>query len=130
MALCGIGTSLGLEGVERWRLSGNLSTRMISRQFRVKSKSCVIVQKRSFGVQCSSSRKVVSGVESEVVSVEEEESGDVMRFKMSDFKVLDRVSLGLAGRVCSCGELKCFYENLMVVFDCFCDLIELGLFVG
>lgn len=27
-------------------------------------------------------------------------------------------------------RIKMFYENLMVVFDCFCDLIELGLFVG
>ncbi|XP_031274867.1 probable plastid-lipid-associated protein 14, chloroplastic isoform X1 [Pistacia vera] len=98
MALCGIGSSPGLEGVERWSLSGNLSTRLISRQFSGKSKSCVMFQMRSFGVQCSFSRKVVSRVESEVVSVEEEESGHVMRFKMSDFKILDRVSLGLAGR--------------------------------
>ncbi|XP_031251359.1 probable plastid-lipid-associated protein 14, chloroplastic isoform X2 [Pistacia vera] len=56
-------------------------------------------QMRSFGVQCSSSRKVVSRVESEVVSMEEEESGHVMRFKMSDFKILDRVSLRLVRRV-------------------------------
>ncbi|XP_031287692.1 glycine-rich protein DOT1-like [Pistacia vera] len=66
MAICEIGSSLGLEG------------------------------RRSLGVQCSSSRKVFSRVESEVVSVEEEESGHVMRFKMSDFKILDCVSLGLA----------------------------------
>ena len=67
-------------------------------------------QRRSFGVQCSSSRKVVSRVESEVVYVEEEESGHVMRFKMSDFKILDRVSLGLARRVCLCEEFKCLLE--------------------
>lgn len=111
MTLCGIGSSPGLEGVERWSLSGNLSTRLISRQFSGKSKSCVMVQRRSFGVQYSSSRKVVSRVESEVVSVEEEESAHVMRFKISDFKILDRVSLGLAGRVCLCEEFKCFYDK-------------------
>ena len=33
MAICGIGSNSGLEGVERWSLSGNLSTRLISRQF-------------------------------------------------------------------------------------------------
>ena len=42
--------------------------------------------------------------------MEEEESGHVMRFKMSDFKILDRVSLGLARRVCLCEEFKCLLE--------------------
>ncbi|KAK4838870.1 hypothetical protein QYF36_017164 [Acer negundo] len=93
MALCGLGSSPSLERIEIKRcFSGNFS--------KITSKSSISVKRWSFPVHCSSSeKKVVSSVDSKesVVSVEEE-SGHVMRFKMSDFKVLDRVSVGLAGR--------------------------------
>ncbi|KAK2654235.1 hypothetical protein Ddye_014091 [Dipteronia dyeriana] len=98
MALCGLGSSPSpsLERVEIKRcFSGNIS--------KITSKSSISVKRRIFSVNCSSSpsseKEVVSSVDSKenVVSVEEE-SGHVMRFKMSDFKVLDRVSVGLAGR--------------------------------
>ncbi|KAL9409885.1 hypothetical protein AB3S75_048165 [Citrus x aurantiifolia] len=101
MALCGIGSSPSLEGIDKWCLGGNFSTRlMVHRHFNWKTSARA--QRRSFAVQCSSSRKVVSeeSVQSEAsVSVDEEsDSGHVIRFNMGDFKILDRVSIGLSGR--------------------------------
>ncbi|KAL5744811.1 hypothetical protein ACOSQ2_027927 [Xanthoceras sorbifolium] len=93
MALCGISSSPSLERVEKKGFfSGNFS--------KIPSKSSVSVQRRSFfSVHCSSSGKAVFSVNSkESVVAVEEESGHVTRFSMSDFKVLDRVSVGLAGR--------------------------------
>lgn len=78
-----------LERVERNRFSGgkNLSTLPI-----------LSLGRRCVSVRCSSfSSSSSAAAAEEEVSVEE--SGHVMRFKMSDFKVLDRVSVGLAGRV-------------------------------
>ncbi|XP_011003892.1 PREDICTED: probable plastid-lipid-associated protein 14, chloroplastic [Populus euphratica] len=65
-----------------------------------------ICSRREVGtvVRCSSSSKAVAPLESEgdgrtcVIEEEGGGGGDVMRFKMSDFKVLDRVSIGLGGR--------------------------------
>ncbi|GAV66207.1 Pkinase domain-containing protein/PAP_fibrillin domain-containing protein [Cephalotus follicularis] len=74
MALCGLGFSPSLESVEFWT------------------------------VQCSSLGKAVALSDSEMkdndpLSVPvEEDSMHVMRFKRSDFKTLDRVSVGLGGR--------------------------------
>ncbi|KAK9178974.1 hypothetical protein WN943_028168 [Citrus x changshan-huyou] len=101
MALCGIGLSQTLEGIDKWCLGGNFSTRlMVHRHFNWKTSARA--QRRSFAIHCSSSRKVVSeeSVQSEAsVSVDEEsDSGHVIRFNMGDFKILDRVSIGLSGR--------------------------------
>lgn len=65
-----------------------------------------IFSRREVGtvVKCSSPSKAAAPLESEgdgrrcVIKEEEGGEGDVMRFKMSDFKVLDRVSIGLGGR--------------------------------
>uniref|UniRef100_A0A6N2LXT6 Protein kinase domain-containing protein n=1 Tax=Salix viminalis TaxID=40686 RepID=A0A6N2LXT6_SALVM len=63
-----------------------------------------ICSRREVGtvVKCSSPSKAAAPLESEGDGrrcvIKEEEGGDVMRFKMSDFKVLDRVSIGLGGR--------------------------------
>ncbi|KAJ6760298.1 CELL DIVISION PROTEIN KINASE [Salix purpurea] len=65
-----------------------------------------ICSRREVGtvVKCSSPSKAAAPLESEgdgrrcVIKEEEGGEGDVMRFKMSDFKVLDRVSIGLGGR--------------------------------
>ncbi|KAH9646406.1 putative plastid-lipid-associated protein 14 [Citrus sinensis] len=101
MALCGIGLSQTLEGIDKWCLGGNFSTRlMVHRHFNWKTSARA--QRRSSAIQCSSSRKVVSeeSVQNEAsVSVDDEsDSGHVIRFNMGDFKILDRVSIGLSGR--------------------------------
>ncbi|KAJ6340615.1 hypothetical protein OIU77_008388 [Salix suchowensis] len=65
-----------------------------------------ICSRREVGtvVKCSSPSKAAAPLESEgdgrrcVIKEEEGGEGDVMRFRMSDFKVLDRVSIGLGGR--------------------------------
>lgn len=103
MALCGIGSSTSLEGIDKWCFGGNFSTRlMVYRRFNGKPPGRA--QRRSFAIQCSSSRKIVSeeSVQNEAsVAVDEEsDSGHVIRFNMDDFKILDRVSVGFSGRVC------------------------------
>lgn len=101
MALCGIGSSTSLEGIDKWCFGGNFSTRlMVCRRFNGKPPGRA--QRRSFAIQCSSSRKIVSedSVQNEAsVAVDEEsDSGHVIRFNMDDFKILDRVSVGFSGR--------------------------------
>lgn len=101
MALCGIGLSPSLEGIDKWCLGGNFSTRlMVHRHFNCKTSARA--QRRSFAIQCSSSRKVVSEEsvqnEASVSADDEPDSGHVIRFNMGDFTILDRVSIGLSGR--------------------------------
>lgn len=125
MALCGIGLSPSLEGIDKWCLGGNFSTRlMVYRRFNWKP--CARAQRRGFAVQCSSSRKVVSeeSVQSEAsVSVDDEsDSGHVIRFNMGDFNILDRVSIGLSGRVCI-KNLNLIAKSMLVTL-CFCLIFE------
>ncbi|XVE64379.1 hypothetical protein DITRI_Ditri07aG0096400 [Diplodiscus trichospermus] len=105
MALCGFSMNPGLESVEVCCFKGKLTatlTRPSCLQFNRKSPYSARRQLQE--VRCSSLRKAVSPMESEGNSLiakpisGEEEVGDVTRFKMSDFKVLDCVSVGLAGR--------------------------------
>lgn len=61
-------------------------------------------RRKQEGICCSSSSKAASMESQEdasaALSASVEEEGDhVMRFKMSDFKILDHVSVGLGGRV-------------------------------
>lgn len=106
MALLGIVSSPTLESVEVAYGSVNLLTRLNrSSPKRFIGKYSSWTHRHSWGVRCCSVSRKVSSVESEEnarssVSVFlEEESGHVVRFKMSDFNILDRVSVGLGGRV-------------------------------
>ncbi|CAK7324158.1 unnamed protein product [Dovyalis caffra] len=93
-AICGVGFC---------SFSDNLSTKLIKRP----SNSSIAHVKVGRVVRCLSSlNKAVSsplesGGNGRKCLIEEEEGGgggNVMRFTMSDFKVLDRVSIGLGGR--------------------------------
>ncbi|GLU12012.1 hypothetical protein SLE2022_287210 [Rubroshorea leprosula] len=105
MALCGFSLALNPESVEVMHFNGNLLTRLIRpRCVQLSGKPCYSVGRRLLDVQCSLSREAVSPMESEENAststsiCAEEESGHVTRFKMTDFKVLDCVSIGLGGR--------------------------------
>ncbi|WCJ36832.1 OBP3-responsive gene 1 [Euphorbia peplus] len=84
----------------------NLSIRLLKPgSLFVKSKAYVFNRGGSRRVRCSlssssssSSSYVSEENNAQVDSVDEEQSGDVMRFKMSDFELVDRVSAGLGGR--------------------------------
>ena len=106
MALCGIGLSPSVENAEVVSLSGNLSTRLIRRSPMIfTGKSPNLNRRQCCGVRCSSARKAVSSMESEenartvLLDSVEEELEHVTRFKISNFKILDCVSVGLGGRV-------------------------------
>lgn len=106
MALCGIGWSPCAESVEVVYFSRNLSTRLIRLSpVRLTGKLSYLNQRQYWGVRCSSARKAVSSMESEqnarsaLSGSMEEELEHVTRFKISDFKILDCVSIGLGGRV-------------------------------
>lgn len=90
--------------------SENLSTRLIKPSNSLaKHKPYVSNRREIRKVRCSlSGSSFVSPLESEndaqgdsIESVQDEksDSGHVMRFRMSDFKLLDSVSAGLGGRV-------------------------------
>lgn len=107
MALFGIVSSPRLEGAEVACGSVNLLTKLkrpSPDRFVGKHSTSTWTHRPSWGVRCSFSKRV-STAESEenspsTLSVTlEEDSGHVVRFKMSDFKILDRVSTGLGGRV-------------------------------
>ncbi|KAB5524130.1 hypothetical protein DKX38_021879 [Salix brachista] len=95
-------------GVGFCSFSDNLSTKKLIKRRGNGSIDGVrsICSRREVGtvVKCSSPSKAAAPLESEgdgrrcVIKEEEGGEGDVMRFKMSDFKVLDRVSIGLGGR--------------------------------
>jgi len=125
---------VAMNGVGFCSFSDNLSTKKLIKRrgngsiIGVRS----ICSRREVGtvVRCSSSSKAVAPLESEgdgrrcmIEEEEEEGGGDVMRFKMSDFKVLDRVSIGLGGRVSQKTLLHFFFHlyllnivNFVVVF--------------
>ncbi|XWS61314.1 hypothetical protein CRYUN_Cryun07bG0115600 [Craigia yunnanensis] len=105
MALCGLSMNPNLERVEVCHFNGNLSTALIRPScLRFNWNSPCSARRQLRKVRCSSLRKVVSTMESEgnaptaTLISSEEETGHVTRFKIPDFKVLDRVSIGLAGR--------------------------------
>jgi hypothetical protein len=106
MALCGIGWSPRVESIEVVYFSGNLSTRLIRPSpMRLTGNVSYLNQRQYWSVRCSSARKAVSSMESEenarsaLSGSMEEELEHVTRFKISDFKILDCVSIGLGGRV-------------------------------
>ncbi|KAL1344300.1 hypothetical protein HN51_018149 [Arachis hypogaea] len=104
MALC-CGT--GFNPILESNSARNLSTRLIGHiPLRFTGQSSYLVRRRRHkGICCSSLKKAASAsaMESQEesalsVCLEEEELDHVIRFKMSDFKILDRVSIGLGGR--------------------------------
>ncbi|KAH1075355.1 hypothetical protein J1N35_027683 [Gossypium stocksii] len=109
MALYGFSMNPCLESVEVRHSNANLSATLIKPRwswFNWKS-TCSFrkLTKQLKEVRCSSLRKTVSPMESgrndlivDTPVSGEDETGHVTRFKMSDFMILDRVSVGLAGR--------------------------------
>ncbi|PSS33007.1 Plastid-lipid-associated protein 14 precursor [Actinidia chinensis var. chinensis] len=101
MALCGIGWCPTWDGVEVPILSSNLSTRRVI-PFMGKTDSPR--QIRCSRIRCSVSIKNATSLGSEEVADDTssdslgEELGHVKKFKMSDFKICDWVSIGLSGR--------------------------------
>ncbi|KAJ7965360.1 OBP3-responsive protein 1 [Quillaja saponaria] len=85
--------------------SGNLSTRLVTPvPLRFSGKFSNIKKRWCRGVYCSSSIKAASFMESQengpraLPVCSEEELDHVIRFKISDFKISDRISFGLGGR--------------------------------
>lgn len=105
MALCGAGLSRGVGGVDAGRTRGN-STILASCSY-FSGRSLISVPGQSWKVRCCSSSKTSSPVElvgnaktkNDPSVSGEEELGHVMKFSMSDFRVLKSVSIGLGGRV-------------------------------
>ncbi|KAK4741773.1 hypothetical protein SAY87_025361 [Trapa incisa] len=103
MALCDASLGWGVKGFGIGRPRGNLSTIQASCSY-FNGQTLIPVPIKSWKVSCCSSGKTSfplnfldiakNGIP---VSVEED-SGHVIKFKMSDFKVLDSVSIGLGGR--------------------------------
>lgn len=105
MALCGTGLKLSLESVGVGYYSKNSSTRLLrSSGTSLTQRKHSSLQQKCWRVRCSLSRKSTLPMESEenVQSVSsvlvEEELEHVIKFKISDFKISDRVSVGLGGR--------------------------------
>lgn len=99
MALCGVGLSPSFESFEVVCVSGNLSTRLIRPSLmRTIGKTSDWKRRPCLGVRCSSLKLEENAPRDLSVPVEEE-SGHVIRFKISDFRILDCVSVGLGGRV-------------------------------
>ncbi|XP_022736046.1 probable plastid-lipid-associated protein 14, chloroplastic isoform X2 [Durio zibethinus] len=105
MAICRLSMNPSLESVEVWHFNANLSTTLVRPScLRFNQKSPCSARRQLQEVGCSSLRKAVSAKQLEGNALTattisgEEEAGHVTRFKMSDFKVLECVSIGLAGR--------------------------------
>lgn len=136
MALCGTGLKLSLESVGVGYYSKNSSTRLLrSSGTSLTQRKHSSLQQKCWRVRCSLSRKSTLPMESEenVQSVSsvlvEEELEHVIKFKISDFKISDRVSVGLGGRVCK--TLKCVdMVSSRDYFNFFNDLICLNIIVG
>lgn len=118
MAVCAIGLSPGLEGVELRFLRVNSSTRLIrTNYFHLIGKASNSIWRNCGRIRCSS-RNSVSPLESrknamELGSVATEEDLDhVMKFKISDFEISDRVSIGLGGRVRKLITTSALYVSL------------------
>ncbi|KAL7003600.1 putative plastid-lipid-associated protein 14, chloroplastic [Sarracenia purpurea var. burkii] len=104
MAVFGIGWCPSPEIVEVPILGFNSSSRLIrATLLPLMGKNDYSNQRRSSRIRCSLSRKNTTSLDSEEIasapsSNSLEELGNVMKFKMSDFKIRDRVSTGLGGR--------------------------------
>ncbi|PON72093.1 Serine/threonine protein kinase [Parasponia andersonii] len=106
MALPRVGRGPSLERAEFAYGSRNLLSRLnrLSPVLFI-GKYSNLAPRECLGVRCTLSRKEVTSVRSEgdgqsalSVSSIEEESGHVVRFKISDFKIVSHVSVGLAAR--------------------------------
>lgn len=106
MAWCGASLSWSVEGVGTGSSRGNLSTILASCSY-FDGRSLISVPRQSWKVRCRSSSRTSSPLEyldnlnaknGPSVSVEEE-MGPVIKFNISDFKVLNSVSIGLGGKV-------------------------------
>ncbi|OVA11320.1 Protein kinase domain [Macleaya cordata] len=102
MAICGIGFKSGLNGIEFMHSNGNSST--IPTRTHLIGRPINSPGRRGWRISCSTRKASFSSSESkgdaqivESVSVEEK-LGPVMKFKMSDFTICDRISVGLGGR--------------------------------
>lgn len=106
MALYGTGLKLSLERVGLGYHSTNSPAGLLrSSGTSLNQRKHTSLKQKCWRITCSTSRKSTLPVESEenqtVSSVlDEEELEYVIKFKMSDFKVSDHVSVGLGGRVC------------------------------
>ncbi|XP_010521393.1 PREDICTED: probable plastid-lipid-associated protein 14, chloroplastic [Tarenaya hassleriana] len=105
MALCGVCSSPNLGKSEVWYSARNFSAKSVGQKLnRIVWKPTYSVRTRPVKVRCSSSGTSKSSVEmdeynqSNVSVSAEDASAHVMQFTWSDFKVLDRVSLGHGGR--------------------------------
>lgn len=105
MVVQGIGWCSSHESLGAPIISFNLSTRLIRPASAHPSyRNDYPSRLRSSKVRCSFSRDDVSSLESEASAdvalsdAMDNELGHVMKFKMSDFMIRDRVSLGLGGR--------------------------------
>lgn len=108
MALCRTGPNPAVEKNGMPYSARNLSTRLVVPvPLRFIGKMSNLGRRQHGGVCCSSLRKAASASSMEsqeeapsALSISmEEELDHVIRFKMSDFKILDRLSVGLGGRV-------------------------------
>lgn len=107
MALCGIGQCPNWERAEIPIRSFNLSTRLVRPTFYgpLTGEIGYSSQIQRSRVRFSISSENATPLESEESASDtfsdslEEELGHVMKFKMSDFEICDRVSIGLGGRV-------------------------------
>ncbi|KAK9094122.1 hypothetical protein Scep_025591 [Stephania cephalantha] len=100
MAICGVGCSTGIDGVELCKFGGSLMRNGLSLSgFTGLNQRFGRVQRSEGWRIKSSTGNVVSSVESSTgLDCVEEELGPVLKFKMSDFVICDRVSIGLGGR--------------------------------
>ncbi|KAK4277544.1 hypothetical protein QN277_015530 [Acacia crassicarpa] len=106
MALWSTGPNRTLDANSLAYSTRNLSTRLVVPvPLRFIGKFSNLSRRRHEGVCCSSLTKAASASSMEsqdapsaLSASVEEELDHVMRFKMSDFKILDRISVGLGGR--------------------------------
>ncbi|KAK9121922.1 hypothetical protein Syun_019539 [Stephania yunnanensis] len=100
MAICRVGCSTGIDGVDLCKFGGSLMRNGVSLSGFTGSNQRFGRVQRSEGWRIKSSMgNVVSSVESSTgLDCVEEELGPVLKFKMSDFVICDRVSIGLGGR--------------------------------
>ncbi|XP_047325718.1 probable plastid-lipid-associated protein 14, chloroplastic [Impatiens glandulifera] len=106
MALCGINMFPSMESSEILSARPNLSALQVRPSlYPLINKYNHFCQRRSLRLRCQSSRENVLPIESEecgnskVSICTEEDTGNVIKFNMSDFEIHDRVSVGLSGRV-------------------------------
>uniref|UniRef100_A0A2P2L638 Uncharacterized protein MANES_06G159700 n=1 Tax=Rhizophora mucronata TaxID=61149 RepID=A0A2P2L638_RHIMU len=104
MALYGIGLTPSSELAEGWYSREIFPARLSGRGFMCVKRSKFAYKGKSWTVRCFTSNKATSQLESEdnaqsaLADLVEKESRHVTRFKESDFKMTNHVSVGLGGR--------------------------------